>query len=190
MKMIKVGVGVVFFLFSGVSFCESHGGHTELLPPPLGSTVKKGRPIAEGPSYVEPDLLFDIGAGAKVILGRDLVIPATSTVAKWLYFSTGVYGRSLVCLIRMKNFSYDPQVLRAPAEIVFTGRVLDPPEKLFSTVLEVARPEAIAAVSCSNFTEGPDGTTKNYSVTFSDFRRAVENSGGRVVLPEPKEITP
>lgn len=115
-----------------------------------------------------------LGKGSKLVLKKDLEIPANAGRLKFTYPIPNHYHDG--CLLDLKA-SMEDRRMSAGREIVLSGKVKKT-EETFIT-LEVERPQDITSITCTNAWDG--------QVTIARFKSAF-NDQADLVLPEPNEL--
>ena len=89
-----------------------------------------------------------VGRGAKLVLMKDLLIPANTVYVPMLEVARGnTFVAS--CDLNMRELSLDARVIKAGHEIVFSGQVTDHDTNTYHFhTIEVANPEDVKWVTC------------------------------------------
>jgi hypothetical protein len=169
----------------------------------LGSHLALGTDVNSWP-------ITSIGANSKLVLLRDLIIPANKNY-KSLYggrssWAESIYDHNidiqeiLTCLLVARETSLSSRVLRAGTEIVFTGEVKegnfslgdDGSKRIYE--LQVSQPEAVERVQCQAETWYYAGAKKAENIKYKareaklgELIRYLRGAAD-LVLSEPIEI--
>ena len=137
----------------------------------------------------DEDLLSvsSVGRGAKLVLEKDLLVPANKAdvsmreVARANYFVA-------VCEVNMRESTVDSRVLKTGHELVFSGQVTEGyTDTWHFHQLEVSKPEAVKSVTCYAEKLDTAGRWHPTAAVIWDLKASFTGTAS-LVLAEPVEI--
>jgi hypothetical protein len=128
-----------------------------------------------------------VGRGAKLVLKKDLLVPANSAYVSLLEVARGT---SIVasCELEMRDVSLDARVIKAGREIVFSGQVADYDTTIFHFHnIDVESPEAVKWVTCRAQRLDMHGQWQPTPAIIWDLKASFSGTAS-LVMPDPVEI--
>jgi len=145
-------------------------------------------PVVLNAAEVDYLSVSSVGRHAKLTFVNDLLVPANKTTVNLRESGRGDGSVVSTCSVEMTENSLDARVLKAGAQIIFTGEVEESEAGEWKIhVLKVEQPEAIKSVTCQAMRIDNQFKWHPTLVIIWDLKAAFSGFA-KLTMPEPVEI--